>query len=48
MFKRVNVKIFVDENMVYDSTGKTVIGVMLKIISYLSAHNTVTTKITLN
>lgn len=48
MFKKVNVKIFVDENMVYDSHGKTVLGVMIKILSYLSAHNTVTTKITLN
>lgn len=48
MFKKVNVKIFVDENLVYDSQGKTVLGVMIKIISYLSAHNTVTTKITIN
>lgn len=48
MFKKINVAIYNGEQIIYRSNGKTVLSVMITIISLLKIYGTIKLEITIN
>lgn len=47
MFKRVNVEIYQDDRLIYNSEGKTILGVAIQLAAILAVYRYVTLKVTL-